>query len=136
MSESIKPTLGEWYVQEPNTDEDRNNGERPIYTWRIRTEYPARLGGVTGHEICEITHLNTGHEESDAKLFADAGNTFHATGKTPSQLAEQVKVLREALILAERDFVRDGHGGLFDPGEHSTADAVYAALAATEWGKK
>lgn len=128
MSELIKPTPGEWYVQEPNTDEDRNNGERPIYTWRIRTEYPARLGGVTGHEICEITHLNTGHEESDAKLFADAGNTFHATGQTPSQLAAQVKVLREALEkIADTDP---------DDGVSWFHDVANAALAKTDWSKK
>lgn len=37
------------------------------------------------------------HKPGDAILIADAGTTFNRTGKTPSQLAERLEVLRNDL---------------------------------------
>ena len=55
--------------------------------WKIDTF----LGCITTDESKMIGGL------SDLTLCVNAGNTYHATGMTPSQLAERVKVLEDAL---------------------------------------
>ena len=122
MSEAIKPTPGPWTVDEP----------RPGDQYR----YVECGEGNTFGYVCRISVNGNANALDDALLIADAGNTFAATGLTPSQLVERVQELEEALRDAE-EYI-GGHTptnswGLIDRREDAdrreTLEKVSAALS-------
>lgn len=97
MSE-FKPTPGEWNQGASN--------EGSTCVWFHGIKEPEHQMGKDSEWI----DCNT---SDNAKLIADAGNTYHSTGMTPSQLAERVKVLEDALrtIIKDEITVYDDHDG-------------------------
>lgn len=73
-----KHTKGDWQAVAPNPDADVRAGERRTYHWTVHTSYAAKTGGICGHQVCEISSLNTGTEEADAKLIAAAPELLEA----------------------------------------------------------
>lgn len=132
MSEAIKPTPGEWTTEGAHDDSwscySEKNGTSCAKQIRVNGRVVAmavyqteRLYG-TRYEDAEI--------ERNAGLIVEAGNIQNTTGQTPRQLAEQVKVLREALAGMMN------YAGIIEErcGDAETGNAS-VALAATEWSK-
>lgn len=73
-----KHTKGEWQANAPNPYADESAGERRTYHWVVRTSYEPSNGGACGHQVCEISSMNTGTEEADARLIAAAPDLLEA----------------------------------------------------------
>lgn len=71
--------------------------------WVSAKYSPKRIGiGIRGGEALMFLSPRYGTADcpvmrANIKLMTEAGTTYFETGQTPSQLADQVKVLREAL---------------------------------------
>jgi hypothetical protein len=79
----FKPTKGEWVVKSTSTH---------IYVSVIQ-----KAGQVSQLiPICDV-NVALGDYEANTSLIADAGTTYNRTGKTPSELEDQNKMLLEAL---------------------------------------
>lgn len=73
-----KHTKGEWQAKAPNPYPDESAGERRTYHWVVRTSYEPANSGARGHRVCEISGMNTGTEEADARLIAAAPELLEA----------------------------------------------------------
>ncbi len=90
MKNELGITKGEWvYFHNGNYFEVRsNNGLTPYIS--IFHFNKSEFNGID--EVCEKEEA-----EANAKLIAEAGTVANETGKTPRQLADDNKVLLEAL---------------------------------------
>jgi len=87
---NFKPTPGPWSV----------NGSHKY--WSVSNAQKIEdLGGIVKTLDCDlvsvISECDPLEMQSNAVLIADAGTVYHETGKTPSQLAEENKILLSAL---------------------------------------
>ena len=82
-------TPGEWYAVAPNP-----NGSwfKEQHFWSVSYRN-GNTGGMLGAQIAEVTSLNTGHEEANARLIAAA----------PSLLAALIEERRIRLLGQEPD---------------------------------
>lgn len=71
--------------------------------------------------------MNTSHEESDAKLIAEAGNVYHESGLTPRELMDELKELRRVFAETARMYDRIGK----TEGQYVAAE-IRAALSKRE----
>lgn len=84
-----KHTKGEWQAKAPNPYADESAGERMTYHWVVRTSYEPANGGARGHQVCEISSMNTGTEEADARLIAAAPELLDIAKRTEDMLTRQ-----------------------------------------------
>ena len=83
-----KHTQGNWQARAPNPYADESAGERRTYHWSVCTSYePVRGKGFRGHQVCEISSMNTGTEEADARLIAAAPEMLQALRRAVLALA-------------------------------------------------
>lgn len=73
-----KHTKGEWQANAPNPYADESAREWRTHHWVVRTSYEPSNGGACGHQVCEISSMNTGTEEADARLIAAAPDLLEA----------------------------------------------------------
>lgn len=74
----MKNTKGEWYVEEPNPYAKIEDGVHPTFHYTVHTRHEQDAWGCIGHQVCEISSLNSGTEESDARLISAAKEMIEA----------------------------------------------------------
>ena len=84
MKNELGITKGEWIISDLIQDDG-------MYVYSTRNRLSAIL------RIYKGENPNAEQAESNAKLIAEAGTVANETGKTPRQLADDNKVLLEAL---------------------------------------
>ena len=84
---SDKPTKGPWTVK------DHGDGKVTINSpdW----------GAFASVYVC-VAGEHDPEGWANAQLIAEAGTVYHETGKSPREMQEQIKQLREALVSAAR----------------------------------
>ena len=108
MKNELGITKGDWgYFHNGNYFEVRsNNGLTPYIS--IFHFNKSEFNGID--EVCEKEEA-----EANAQLIAEAGTVANETGKTPRQLADDNKVLLEALNqLVEKCLQSDGYNQKID----------------------
>ncbi len=92
----MKPTTGKWdFRVKTNTHGGWRCPETDVTIFSGGTIIAAYSTGYAEYPA------NDKENEANASLMADAGNTYHATGLTPSELAAQREELLAALQHAE-----------------------------------
>lgn len=65
--------------------------------WRIQSQFDVVADGYYVGNTRNKQGMGNNYDIDHAILIADAGNTYHATGMLPSEMAKRIKALEEAL---------------------------------------
>lgn len=99
MKTELGITKGEWEVEK-----FENEFESTIYSNGVRIAEAKSFGSG-------FNDATSNQRIANAKLIAEAGTVANETGKTPRQLAEENKVLLDALISISEYWNRDRNDG-------------------------
>lgn len=96
MTRILKPTPGPWRVVAHN-----NPAVQPNDDWTVQ--------GPNGEAIC-FEGKGLPEDGDNSTLIAEAGTVHHETGKSPRQLAEELKGLEAARIAYASEFPLNSDG--------------------------
>lgn len=87
--------------------------------WRVQSNFDVYADGYYVGTTRNTGGNGNNYDINHATLFADAGNTYHATQMLPSEMAERIKALEDGL----RNIIRDaGDDKPEDPGPTGNED--------------
>lgn len=81
---NMQHTPGRWYAESPEEDADDH---RERWFWSVRYESE---GPMLSAQIAQITSLNTGHEEANARLIAAAPEMLEALDLIARRLQDHI----------------------------------------------
>lgn len=96
-----RPTAGEWSVVE-NADLESGGNAASIYAGK-RTYIADVYCGYVGSE-----DMPREEQRANARLIADAGTTYHKTGKMPSEIAEALDTMQRQYAETIDAYVQQG----------------------------
>lgn len=96
MTAPLKPTPGPWRVVAHN-----NETVQPNDDWTVE--------GPNGEAIC-FEGKGLAQDADNSTLIAEAGTVHHETGKSPRQLADDLKALEAARMACASEFPSNSDG--------------------------